>query len=124
MRQPWCATPGNAPAPTAPDSLPFQGKALILVGGFGTRLRPLTLSVPKPLVEFANRPMLVHQIEALRDAGVTEVVLVRSALRRLACGASSRASQRSPFPAPRSRLAPPSPLSRAARVRLSTTSRR
>ena len=40
-------------------------KALILVGGYGTRLRPLTLSVPKPLVEFANRPMLFHQIDAL-----------------------------------------------------------
>ena len=50
-------------------------KALILVGGFGTRLRPLTLSVPKPLVDFANKPMVVHQIEALRDCGVTEVVL-------------------------------------------------
>eukprot|EP00245_Coleochaete_scutata_P009373 TRINITY_DN3073_c0_g1_i1.p1 TRINITY_DN3073_c0_g1~~TRINITY_DN3073_c0_g1_i1.p1 ORF type:complete len:362 (-),score=79.27 TRINITY_DN3073_c0_g1_i1:1045-2130(-) len=50
-------------------------KALILVGGFGTRLRPLTLSVPKPLVDFANKPMILHQIEALRDAGVTEVVL-------------------------------------------------
>lgn len=40
-------------------------KALILVGGYGTRLRPLTLSRPKPLVEFANKPMLLHQIEAL-----------------------------------------------------------
>ena len=50
-------------------------KAIILVGGFGTRLRPLTLSVPKPLVDFANKPMILHQIEALKDAGVTEVVL-------------------------------------------------
>ncbi|CDQ90877.1 unnamed protein product [Oncorhynchus mykiss] len=40
-------------------------KALILVGGYGTRLRPLTLSVPKPLVEFANKPILLHQVEAL-----------------------------------------------------------
>ncbi|KDO48143.1 hypothetical protein CISIN_1g0201131mg, partial [Citrus sinensis] len=50
-------------------------KALILVGGFGTRLRPLTLSVPKPLVDFANKPMILHQIEALKAVGVTEVVL-------------------------------------------------
>ncbi|KAJ1799186.1 mannose-1-phosphate guanyltransferase [Coemansia sp. RSA 2399] len=50
-------------------------KALILVGGFGTRLRPLTLSVPKPLVEFANKPMILHQIEALVKAGVTDIVL-------------------------------------------------
>ena len=40
-------------------------KALILVGGFGTRLRPLTLSRPKPLVEFGNKPIVLHQIEAL-----------------------------------------------------------
>jgi mannose-1-phosphate guanylyltransferase len=42
-------------------------KALILVGGYGTRLRPLTLSRPKPLVEFANKPMMMHQIESLVD---------------------------------------------------------
>lgn len=50
-------------------------KALILVGGFGTRLRPLTLSKPKPLVEFCNKAMIMHQIEALAAVGVSEVVL-------------------------------------------------
>ncbi|KAJ0525540.1 putative nucleotidyltransferase [Helianthus annuus] len=53
-------------------------KALILVGGFGTRLRPLTLSFPKPLVDFANKPMILYQIEALKATGVTEVVLAIS----------------------------------------------
>lgn len=50
-------------------------KALILVGGFGTRLRPLTFSVPKPLIDFANKPMLIHQIEALIKVGVKEIIL-------------------------------------------------
>lgn len=48
-------------------------KALILVGGYGTRLRPLTLSTPKPLVDFCNKPILLHQVEALaavRPGGV------------------------------------------------------
>jgi mannose-1-phosphate guanylyltransferase len=49
--------------------------ALILVGGFGTRLRPLTLTLPKPLVEFGNRPMIEHQVESLAAAGVTDIVL-------------------------------------------------
>lgn len=52
-------------------------RALILVGGYGTRLRPLTLSRPKPLVEFANKPILMHQIEALVQVGVTEVSVYR-----------------------------------------------
>ncbi|KAG8436203.1 hypothetical protein GDO86_007348 [Hymenochirus boettgeri] len=53
-------------------------KALILVGGYGTRLRPLTLSVPKPLVDFCNKPILLHQVEALVKAGVTHVILAVS----------------------------------------------
>lgn len=53
-------------------------KALILVGGYGTRLRPLTLTKPKPLVEFANKPTVMHQIEALVEAGVNQVVLAVS----------------------------------------------
>lgn len=48
-------------------------RALILVGGYGTRLRPLTLSTPKPLVEFANKPILLHQLEALVAAGCKQV---------------------------------------------------
>jgi len=50
-------------------------KALILVGGFGTRLRPLTWTIPKPLVPFANKPMVLQQVEALLKVGVTEVIL-------------------------------------------------
>lgn len=38
-------------------------------------MRPLTLSVPKPLVEFANKPSIIHQIEALVQIGVNEVIL-------------------------------------------------
>lgn len=53
-------------------------RALILVGGYGTRLRPLTLSRPKPLVEFANKPVLLHQVEALVEAGVSQVILAVS----------------------------------------------
>ena len=49
-------------------------RALILVGGYGTRLRPLTLSTPKPLVEFANKPILLHQLEALVAAGCSQVI--------------------------------------------------
>lgn len=50
-------------------------KALLLVGGFGTRLRPLTFSKSKPLVEFMNKPIIIHQIEALKAVGVSEIVL-------------------------------------------------
>lgn len=53
-------------------------KAIILVGGFGTRLRPLTLSIPKPLVPFANKPMLMHQITALHAVGVRHIILAVS----------------------------------------------
>ncbi len=47
-------------------------RALILVGGYGTRLRPLTLSCPKPLVEFANKPMIIHQIEVGKGCLLSE----------------------------------------------------
>lgn len=50
-------------------------KALILVGGYGTRLRPLTFSCCKPLVEFASKAIIEYQIEALAKIGCTEIVL-------------------------------------------------
>lgn len=47
----------------------------MLVGGEGTRLRPLTLTTPKPLLPIANRPFLARQLDWLERHGVTEVVL-------------------------------------------------
>ncbi|HEX5367824.1 MAG TPA: nucleotidyltransferase family protein, partial [Dehalococcoidia bacterium] len=52
--------------------------AVILVGGGGTRLRPLTYAVPKPLIPVLNRPLITHLIANLRRHGVTHVVLAAS----------------------------------------------
>jgi NDP-sugar pyrophosphorylase family protein len=49
-------------------------KAVILAGGEGTRLRPLTLSTPKPVAPVVDRPFLSHQLDLLKGAGVDEVV--------------------------------------------------
>lgn len=49
-------------------------KALVLVGGFGTRLRPITYSVPKQLIPLAGKPMLFHVLDLLPN-DVEEVVL-------------------------------------------------
>jgi mannose-1-phosphate guanylyltransferase len=50
-------------------------QAVILVGGFGTRMRPLTNTRPKPLIPFANEPLLLHTLRRLAAGGVDEVVL-------------------------------------------------
>lgn len=50
-------------------------QALILAGGKGTRLRPLTVYTPKPIVPLINRPFLVYQLESLARAGITDIVL-------------------------------------------------
>jgi mannose-1-phosphate guanylyltransferase len=50
-------------------------KGLILAGGKGTRLRPLTINTPKPVVPVANTPFLLYQIDLLRSAGIDEVIL-------------------------------------------------
>ncbi len=49
-------------------------KALVLIGGFGTRLRPVTYAVPKQLIPLAGKPMLYHVLDLL-PAGIEEVVL-------------------------------------------------
>ncbi|CCC81641.1 nucleotidyltransferase family protein [Thermoproteus tenax] len=56
-------------------------RALILAGGFGKRLAPLTNEVPKPLVPVAGKPILVRQIEWLREQGVTDFVVAVGYLR-------------------------------------------
>jgi mannose-1-phosphate guanylyltransferase len=50
-------------------------QAVVLVGGFGTRLRPLTNHVPKPMLPVGHQPMIAHLVERLARGGVTEVVL-------------------------------------------------
>jgi glucose-1-phosphate thymidylyltransferase len=47
---------------------------LILCGGEGKRLRPLTDNIPKPMIEVAGRPMLQHQVEQFRNAGFTNFI--------------------------------------------------
>ena len=48
-------------------------RALILAGGEGSRLRPLTHTNAKQLIPVAGAPILFHALEAIRDAGITEV---------------------------------------------------
>jgi mannose-1-phosphate guanylyltransferase len=50
-------------------------QAVILVGGEGTRLRPLTATVPKPVVPLVDRPFIVYMLEWLRRHGVDDVVM-------------------------------------------------
>jgi mannose-1-phosphate guanylyltransferase len=50
-------------------------RAVVLVGGFGTRLRPLTDEIPKPMLPIGHRPMIARLVDRLAVAGVTEVTL-------------------------------------------------
>lgn len=50
-------------------------KAMILAAGLGQRMRPLTDTLPKPLLPVAGKPLLQYHLEALRQSGVQEVVI-------------------------------------------------
>ncbi len=50
-------------------------KAMILAAGLGTRMRPLTLNCPKPLIKAGGEALIIHQIKRLAAAGMTELVI-------------------------------------------------
>ncbi len=51
-------------------------KAVIMAGGFGTRLRPLTSKIPKPMVPIMNKPMIEHIVRLLVKHGIKEIVVL------------------------------------------------
>jgi mannose-1-phosphate guanylyltransferase len=77
--------PGQSAVPALQDNLGVPGwresaglEAILLVGGYGTRLRPLTLSAPKHLLPTAGVPFLAHQLARAASCGVAHVVLATS----------------------------------------------
>lgn len=68
-------------------------KAVLLVGGLGTRLRPLTFSIPKPLLPIGEVPIVQIIIEQLRDAGIRDIILAtgyQAELIQAFCGDGAR----------------------------------
>ncbi|NVN98548.1 MAG: NTP transferase domain-containing protein [Geobacteraceae bacterium] len=51
-------------------------KAVIMAGGFGTRIQPLTSSLPKPMIPLMNRPIMLHIVELLKSHGITDLVML------------------------------------------------
>lgn len=51
-------------------------KAVIMAGGFGTRIQPLTINLPKPMIPLINKPIMLHIIELLKKHGITDLVLL------------------------------------------------
>src|SRR6478609_1372257 len=95
-------------------------QAIVLVGGEGTRLRPLTSDVPKPAVTLVDRPFLAFAIEWLSAHGVTEVVLacgfLPDVLREALAGEEERAGVAITY------FAEPRPLGTAGAIRFAADS--
>lgn len=51
-------------------------KAVIMAGGFGTRIQPLTSSLPKPMIPLLNRPIMLHIVELLKSYEITDLVML------------------------------------------------
>jgi len=51
-------------------------KAVIMAGGFGTRIQPLTSSLPKPMIPLMNRPIMLHIVELLKNHGITDLIML------------------------------------------------
>jgi len=90
-------------------------QAIVLVGGEGTRLRPLTNSTPKPALTLVDRPVLAYMIEWLAGHGVTEVVLacgvLSDTLRKALTGEEERAGAKIRY------VVEPQPLGTAGAIR-------
>jgi len=90
-------------------------QAIVLVGGEGTRLRPLTATVPKPALTLVDRPFLAYMIEWLAGHGVEEVVLacgfLPDVLREALAGEEERAGARIRY------VVEPRPLGTAGAIR-------
>lgn len=68
-------------------------RAMVLAGGLGVRMRPLTENTPKPLIRVAGKPLIEHSLDRLRTAGVETVVVnvhhLPAAMKRWAAGISA-----------------------------------
>jgi len=51
-------------------------KAVLMAGGFGTRIQPLTINLPKPMIPLINRPIMLHITDLLKKHGITELILL------------------------------------------------
>ena len=51
-------------------------QAVVMAGGFGTRLRPLTANIPKPMTPLLNKPIIEHIIELLKKHEITDIIMI------------------------------------------------
>src|SRR5262245_8655135 len=61
---------------TLMHGLPNERQAVILAGGLGTRMRPVTETIPKPMIAVAGKPFLQWQLELLRNGGFQSALLL------------------------------------------------